>query len=508
MTNAGRLARNTIYMYIRMVVLIFIGFFTSRVLLHELGIEDFGIYGLVGSIIAMFGSLRGLFVTSTQRFLNYEIGRGEQERLKLVFNTSIIVNLCISLIFTLAVEALGLYFISNGINVPESKLSTVTWVLHLSVVTSVVYIMTTPYDAVIIAHERIRAYACLSIIDHILKLLIIYLLYLHTNRLVFYAVLLFAVSLIMRAIYMVYCHSQFAECCYTFRTERDCLLKMSSFAGWQFFGNTAFALTQNGLNMILNVFGGVAVNAARSIAFQANTAINQLVVNMALVLSPYSVKSFASDNKEKMFRLFFVSSRAMFVVSVCAVQPVLFFTEPILRLWLGIVPAYSVSFLQLILVWSVLRALHSPIDTLFKSVGRIKMYQLHEGVTLALPVAFSYLALQNGCSVNVVFLLVIAFELLNLCNILRLAVGVCELQLWQYAKCVALPVTVVGLIVSTGYCITITLFADNTCYQLTTLLLTLSSTGAIMAVSATNEEKTMAGRLLKRIKRKRIWNKI
>ena len=486
------------YMYIRMIILILLGFLTSRVLLRELGVEDFGIYGLVGSIIAMFGSLRGLFVTSTQRFLNFEMGRGDKEKLKKVFNASIIVNLCISIMFTIAVEAVGLYFISHGINVPKEKLSTVPWILHLSVATSVVYIMTTPYDALIIAHERISAYAWLTIIDHLLKLFVIYLLYLQENRLVFYAVLLFFVSLIMRVVYMIYCHSNFEECRYTLRSDRECLRQMSSFAGWQFFGNTAFALTHNGLNMVLNTFGGVMVNAARTIAYQANAAINQLVVNMALVLSPYSVKSYASGEEEKMFRLFFISSRVMFVIAVFAMLPILFFTDPILRIWLGTVPAYSVIFLKIILLWSVLRALHAPFDTLFKSVGKIKSYQLSEGIILSMPVVFSYMAMKMGASIYIVFVLVVVFEAFNLANLLWLARKVCGLDIEKYLKLVLGP----GILVSVMVVLCYVVQQHSMMNVIDFLMLFIAELSVLIIYhrSALQEEKTMIRKILTRIK--------
>lgn len=498
MANAGRLARNTVYMYIRMVILMLIGFYTSRVLLRELGVEDFGIYGLIGSIIAMFGSLRGLFVTSTQRFLNFEMGRGDKERLKKVFNTSIIVNLCIAIMFTMAVEAVGLFFISHGINVPREKFATVPWILHLSVVTSVVYIMTTPYDALIIAHERISAYAWLTIIDHLLKLFIIYLLYLQENRLVFYTVLLFVVSLIMAAVYMVYCRLYFEECRYTLRTDRECLKQMSSFAGWQFFGNTAFALTHNGLNMVLNTFGGVMVNAARTIAYQANAAINQLVVNMSLVLSPYSVKSYATGEREKMYQLFFISSRAMFVIAVIAMLPILFFTEPVLRLWLGSVPAFSVVFLKLILLWSVLRALHSPFDTLFKSVGKIKYYQLSEGIILSLPVLFSYIAMKIGASIYIVFVFVVLFEMINLVNLLLLARKVCGLDIEKYLRHVIGP----GLLVSVILVLCYLVQQYYMMHAIDFIMVLVAEASVLMSYlrSASKEEKIMINKILIKVK--------
>ena len=434
-----RLAKNSLYMYVRMIVLMTIAFLTTRVLLQKLGVTDFGIYNLIGSILAMFSSLRALFITSTQRFLNYELGRGDSDNLKMVFNTSILVNIFISILYALFVELLGLWFISNEINIPEDRISDAFVVLHISVATSIVYIMTTPYDALIIAHEKISSFAYFTIIDHLLKLLIIYLLYMSENKMVLYAAILFWVGILMHLSYLAYCYKSFNECRFNLKTNRDCLMKMLSFAGWQFFGNTAFTLTHNGLNMILNVYGGPIVNAARTIAYQVNQAINQLIVNMALVISPFSVKSFASNNYKTMFDLFFLSSKLMFTVTCCAIIPLVFFTDVALEIWLGSTPDYASNFVKIILFWAVLRALHSPIDTLFKSVGKIKEYQLSEGVLLSLPVFVSLLALKMNASLYVVFVLVILFELLNLLNIVRIAKSQCNLDMGKYLHSVLLP---------------------------------------------------------------------
>ena len=449
MNNSKRIAKNTILMYFRMLTLLIIGFLISRILLQKLGITDFGIYSLVGSIIAMFSSMRTLFVQATQRFLNFEMGKENMERLKIVFNTSIIVNLIVSLLFAISVELLGMWFIYNEINVPADRLYATKVTLHLSVATSIIYIMTTPLDALLIAHERISAYAYLTIIDHILKLLILFLLYLTTDRLIFYAFLLFAVSILMRITYEIYCRKNFSECRYDFIWDKELLTKMTSFAGWQFLGSTAYTLTHNGLNMLLNSFGGTVVNAARGVAYQAFAAVNQLVNNMELVLSPYSVKLFAQDERDKMLSLFAFSSKIMFLITNCVVLPILFFTEEIIELWLGTIPDYSVGFIRLLMLYSIIRSLHTSVDMLFRAVGKMKKYQITESILLAMPLVLSYIALKFGFSLYVVFIFIIIIEVVNLIMILNLAKFDAQLKLKSYYVSVIIPV-VISVTISFG----------------------------------------------------------
>ena len=476
-----------------------IGFLISRVLLQKLGISDFGIYSLVGSIVAMFSSMSGLFVTATQRFLNYEMGRGNTNELKKIYNTSMIVNGIVSILFALCVEVLGLWFIYYEINIPPERLYATKVVLHFSVATSVVYILTTPLDAVIIAHERMSAFAYLTILNHVLKLLIIYMLYLSSDRLIFYAFLLFAVSIVMRIVYEIYCRRNFSECRYQYLFDKNLLKSMASFAGWQLCGTTSYTLTHNGLNMLLNTFGGTVVNAARGISYQAFAAVNQLVINLQLVLSPLSVKLYAAKDYNKMFRLFFFSSKVMFLILNCVVLPVVFFSYEILMLWLGTVPEYSVTFLRLLMVYSIVRAMHSPIDTLFKSVGKIKYYQISESIILSIPLLLSFVALYLGYPLYSVFVFVIVMEFANLLIILALAHKQAQLDLKKYLIDIFSPIVVCLL------CEYVLFVLSGDSVLLRSTFLVLSELLAIMVIAVfgfTEEEKKQVLQLFKQHKDK------
>lgn len=492
--NANRLAKNSILMYIRMLVLMVIGFLISRVLLQKLGISDFGVYSLVGSIVAMFSSMSGLFVSSTQRFLNFEMGRGNNEELKKVYNTSILVNILVSIIFVVCVEILGLWFIYHEINVPVERILATKVVLHLSVATSVVYIMTTPLDAVIVAHEKMTAYAYLTILDHLLKLTIIFFLYLSSDKLIFYAFLLFVVSVMMRLIYEIYCRHCFAECRYEWVLDKGLLKRMTSFAGWQLCGTTSYSLTHNGLNMLLNTFGGTIVNAARGVSYQAFAAVNQLIINLQLVISPYSVKLYASNNSEKMFHLFLFSSKILFLILNCAVLPIIYFTDDVLRLWLGTVPEYSIIFLRLLMIYAIVRALHSPIDTLFKSIGDIKQYQITESVLLSMPILLSYITLKAGMPIYCVFVFVIIMEIVNLFMILNLIGRKIQRSMHLYYLKVIFPITICLAIEFIFF----KMLSRNVLYNTIVLLASeFVVIGVISIVSLTAEERAIILKLLR-----------
>ena len=427
-------------MYGRMIVIMFVSLYTSRIILKTLGIEDYGIYNVVGSIVVMFNSIKVIFCSSTQRYINYEMGRNNMSALNLVFNLSIKINLIIGAIFLVLVEVVGLWFLNEKINVPPERLYAAHIVFQISVASSIVHIMVTTFDALIVAHERMDFYAGVSVIDVIFKLGIAFLLpVIGGDRLIVYALLLFAGTVVMAIVNMAFCRSHFVECRFKNVWDKKYFKEMTVFAGWNFFGNTAFALSQNGLNMVLNVFGGPVVNAARGIAFQVNTVLQQVINNIAIVIKPFAIKTYAEGDKKKAFDILYLSSKLYFAVQLLVVIVFTFFTRDIIYLWLGQVPEYVIEFLIIILWYSLVRAIHNPIDILFYSVGDMKYYQLFEGICLSLPVLFAYFALKMGLPFYSVFIIQLLIEVINLCAISIIAKKVCELDLKTYIKRVLNP---------------------------------------------------------------------
>ena len=434
-------------MYVRMGVLMLISLYTSRVVLHILGVDDFGIYNLVGSVVALFSSLRGLFSSSTQRFLNFEMGRGNQEKLQTVFNMSVVINAIIAVVFILGVEIVGAWFFANKINIDPSRLVAAKWVFQFSLVSAVISIMTTPFDATIIAHERMDFYAYMSIFEGILKLMIVYLLSIFEyDKLIIYGLLHLAVSIIVIVCNAEYCRRNFPESHFKQCWDKKYFKEMTAFAGWNFFGNSAYSMTQSVLNMELNVFGGAAVNAARGIAYQVQSSVKQCLDNINIVLNPFSIKTYAEGNVGKLYDLIFLSSKILFSVQLCLSCILIFLASEILSIWLVEIPPYTVVFTQLVMVNSLIRSVHSPIDILFKAVGDLKYYQIIEGVVLSLPILFSFILLRNGASFYVVFFIVIFFETLNYLLILLLVRKIAKLPLRVYFRKVLLPMIVCSLI--------------------------------------------------------------
>lgn len=445
MSNTGkRLAKNTIYMYVRMFVMVIVSFYTSRVVLQQLGVSDFGIYSLAGSIVAVFNSLRTIFASSTQRFLNYEMGKNNKERLNLIFNHGLYINIFIAVVFVVLVEIVGICFFKYKINIDPDRLKAAYFVFQFSVLTAVVSIITTLFDAELIAHEKMNFYATMSIVETFLKLGIVYLLMISSyDKLIYYGFLHFMVSVVVLSCNALFCRINFEEVRVRKKWDKDLLKEMTKFAGWNFLGNTSYALTQNGINMVLNVFGGPLVNAARGLAFQLNSALNQFVANINVVVNPYSIKLYAEGNKEKMFKLTYLSSKILFCVQLCITIPFCYCSYLILDLWLGNVPAYSVVFLQLILIHSQIRSLHAPLDTIFKAYGDLKWYQIRESFILLIPLLAGYISLRAGMNVAIVFVWMILVECLNTIQILFLAKKQVKYPVVMYMRNVSLPCVMV-----------------------------------------------------------------
>lgn len=445
--NTKRLARNTAFMYIRMFVLMVILFYSSRILLQRLGENDFGIYNLVGSVVAMFESLRTLFASSTQRFLNYEMGKNNQERLQRVFNTSLVINILIAVIFVIIVEPVGLWFLNEKANILPDRMSAAISVFHLSLATAVLLIVSTPFDATVIAHEKMDFFAIISIIEGCMKLAIALMLAFNfTDKLITYGLMMFVSSLIIRICYVVYCRRNFAECKIHFTKDKQLFKEMTTFAGWQFLGSSAWTIAQNGVNMVLNMFGGTIVNAARGVAYQVSNTLTMFLNNVIIAVNPYITKSYAEGNKTKMFDMIFFSSKVLFLIQSLITIPFLFLSKEILTIWLKDVPQYSVLFMQLVIIHSLIRSLHNPLDTLFKSYGKMKYYQLTESVLLLCPLVCSYFALKSGYAFAWVFIFMIVFELLNFSAMTFLATRLTDLKIKDFTKQVLFPCFVLFII--------------------------------------------------------------
>lgn len=472
-SNSKRLAKNTVLMYFRMIFLMLISLYTARIVLEKLGVEDYGTYNVVGSIVALFSSLRSLFAASTQRFLNYEMGQGNSRKLQLIFNLSTVLNGGISIVFLILAEIVGLWFINNEMIVDPGRLHAVHFVFQLSVITTVITIMNVPLDACVVAHERMDFYAYLSIFEGAAKLGICFMLsYTTHDKLIVYGFLILLVTICIREINYFFCRRNFKECRYKKIWDKDYFKKMTSYAGWAFFGNTSYALSQSGLNMVLNVFGGPVVNAARGIAYQASNSLWGFITNLVIVIKPHTVKTYASGNVKQAFDIAFFASKLYFYVQLVLIICISFIAKEILEIWLGQVPEYVEVFLDLVLIQFLVKSLQMPMDMLLSAEGKIKAYQIFEGIVLMLPVPVSYVLLACGLPYYSAFLSLVFFELISVSGVVLITKIVCGLPVGIYCKRVIVPCLFMSVIAASGYIMNY-LFISKLTYKIGLIFLTI-----------------------------------
>lgn len=412
--NNKRIAKNTLVLYFRMLFSMGVSLYTSRVVLNTLGVEDFGIYNVVGGIIAMLSFLNASMASSTQRFLTFEIGKGDQGKINKVFSISVLIHISLSFIVLFLGETIGLWFFKTKMTIPPDRINAAMWVYQFSIFSTMVIISSIPYNALIIAHEKMSVFAYISIVEVSLKLLIVFLLMIiNFDKLVIYGVLIFLVTLIVRICYSVYCRRRFKDIKYTnIKKDKVLIREMTSYAGWSLWGNSAAIIFTEGLNLLLNVFFYPAVNAARGIAVQVQNAVAGFCNNFQVALNPQITKSYAGNDLVEMHFLIFKSSKYSFFLLYFLSLPIFFSTDFILRMWLKTVPPYTCDFVRLILCISLIDATANPFMTAAGATGKIKKYHTLIGGTLLLILPISYICLKlgsNPVSVFIVHLTVCSF---------------------------------------------------------------------------------------------------
>lgn len=436
-----RIAKNTLVLYVRMLFTMGISLFTSRVILQTLGVEDFGISSVVGGVISMFTFINAAMVSSTQRYLNFELVRGDANQLRSVFSTSLQIHALIALAIIVLSETVGLWFLNEKLVIPEARMTAAMWVYQCSILSCAVSIMSTPYNAVIVAHEKMSAFAYISILDVSLKLLVVYLLeVLPFDKLIILAILNLLVQLFIRYIYTLYCHRHFPESYFQFRFNKTLFKEMFGFAGWSFWGNLAAILYTQGLNMMLNIFFGPIVNAARGIAVQVQSAVQQFVGGFQTALNPQITKNYASNNLSQMHSLMFRSARFSFLLLFFLSLPVLMETNFILTLWLKTVPDDAVIFTQIMICISLIYTTANPCIIANQATGKVKIYQMVVGGILLLILPISYVVLKLGAPAYSVFIVHFCIESLAQFSRMYMLRKLIHLPLWQYMKNIYIPI--------------------------------------------------------------------
>ena len=378
--TSKRLAKNTILLYGRMLFSMLISLYTSRVALSALGFEDYGIYNVVGGLVALFTLISSSLTGAINRFLTFELGRGNQIRLSEVFSSAINIQLIFSMLIGIFSLLVGGWFLNNQMNIPIERLNAATFTLYCTILTVVLGLVNIPYNASIIAHEHMHIYAIVSIAETVLKAIVVILISFATyDRLKLYALLLAFIALFVLFTNWIYCVKKFPECQYR-RIKNMALIKeMFSFSGWSFLGASASLMMSNGVNILINIFFGVVVNTARGIANQVDIALNQLVWNFTTALNPQITKSFAVNDKDYLFKLVFRGAKYSYFLLLVPAIPIILETDGILSIWLKDVPQYASLFLRLSLLISLLSVLSNTLVTMMLATGNIKKYQLIVG---------------------------------------------------------------------------------------------------------------------------------
>lgn len=418
-----------------------ISLFTSRINLQSLGVENFGIYNVVGGVVAMFSVFSGSLSVSISRFITYELGTGNEERLKKVFSTAVSIQIFIAICIIILAETIGLWFLNNMMNIPTERLNAANWVMHFSILTFAINLISVPYNAVIIAHEKMSAFAYVSVFEVIVKLGITYYLFISPfDKLKTYAVLLFALSIVLRLIYGVYCKRKFQECSYQFILDKSLIKQMTGFASWSLFGLVAYSGYNYGLNILLNLFFGPIVNAARGIAFQVQNAVQGFSNNFQMALNPQIIKSYAQNDLKRMHQLIFASSKYAFFLLFFLSLPIIIEAPMILSIWLTVVPEHTINFIRLILALITFDSLGNSISIAQQATGKIKKYQILVGGIMLMIVPVAYICLKFGANPESVY--IVYFLACFIAHIMRMIIikPMIKLSLLEYFHKVILKI--------------------------------------------------------------------
>ena len=430
-SNNKRIAKNTIMLYIRMFISMVVGLYTSRVVLATLGVEDYGIYGVVGGVVGMMGFLNASMSGATSRFLTFELGKGDKERLAKTFSSALIVHIGIAIVVLILAETVGLWFLCNKLNIPAERMQAAHWVYQLSILSAMFGITQVPYNAAIIAHEKMDVYAYVEILNVSLKLLIVYLLCIgNFDKLILYASLMLAVSILIMMVYRIYAIRQFPEAHFHWIWDKTYLRPLLSFSGWDLYGNACVIARQQGTNFLINIFYGVVYNAASGIATTVQGTISGLAFNIILAFRPQIIKQYAKGNVEDMSKL--VGNAVCFTTILfgCMSIPLILETHYIMKAWLGVIPEKSEIFCQILLIASFLGLLNNIWNTCIHATGKIKEISIFSGTFFLISLPIIYVVFQFKAPVEsayLVFILSIVF--VNVSNLLIIKKKIPKLKL-------------------------------------------------------------------------------
>ncbi len=446
-SNNKRIAKNTLVLYVRMLFLMMVSLYTSRVILEALGVTDYGIYNVVGGLVVISSFFRTTMAGATQRFLSYSIGRGKADEIQDTFKTALFLHAIICLVTLVLVEGIGVWVLNTQLLIPEDRLCAANFIFQFSIVSFIYNTISVPYNAVIIARERMDVFAYMSLLEALLKLLVAYIIMTDVqDRLILYGFLIMINSILMRSVYTFYCKRHFHEAVFSIKYNPAILKDMTGYMGWSLYSNMAGAFYGQGVNVVLNMFFGPSVNAARGLAYQIQHAVRNFAVNFQTAVNPQIVKYYASDNLGEMYVLMKRSSRFSFYVLLMICMPVILTADIIFNLWLNKIPENSIIFCQLVLIISLIDTISNPLTTATKATGKMKLNAILGGTNLLLNIPVSYIFLKSGFPPVTVFYINIFFSITAMLIRLYINSRLIEFPIWDFIKDVFLRGWMIALL--------------------------------------------------------------
>ena len=444
--NNKRIAKNTLFLYLRMFVMMLTALFTSRIVLDVLGASDYGLNNIIGGVVVLFSFLNSALLSATQRFLNFHLGRQDYKQTNVVFCMSMNTYILLSIVVVVLGETIGLWFVNTQLNIPSERMYAAQWVYQFTLIQFVINLLRVPYNASIIAYERMNFYAYISLVEVIAKLLVVYLLYITTfDKLIFYSFLYTIVPLIVAFIYRTYCNRNFDTTKYKRIWDKVAFKEMFSFSGWSLFGSLANLAAQQGLNILINIFYGVTVNAAAGIANQVSTNVYGFISNFQTAFQPQIVKTYAAKEIERFQKLIFQTSKFSYFMVLVLVLPILFTIDGILEIWLKEVPEYTAIFCRLILVFLSIEAITAPLWMSVQATGKIRSYQILMACLIFMNFPMAYLVLNLGFPVYTVWIVRIIINLITMiarCIYMKQRL---QFPISQYIRNVIIPILIVTI---------------------------------------------------------------
>lgn len=449
-TSNKTIAKNAGFLYLRMIVVMMVTFFTSRIILQSLGETDYGVYNVVGGIVTMMAFLNGALGASTSRFLTYHLGRGNVKALKDTFAATLNLHICIAILVVLLGETIGLWFFYEKLNIPEDRMNAAFWVYQFSIITTCINFTQVPYNASIISHENMSIYAYVGLYDALSKLAIAYLIFISPwDSLFFYALLLMLNTILVQGFYRFYTHKRYEECQFHLIFNKYLYKQLLSYSGWDMFGGVASVAQGQGINIVLNMFFGPSVNAARAIAVQIQTGVTAFVQNVLVAFRPQVIKNFAAGNTSEMYRLTFRASKISYILMLAMTLPICFEMNFILKLWLGeSYPENTATFAIIMLLNMQLEVIHSAYLMCYHAIGKIQLGNSICGSLMILSLPISWFVLKAGAPSESVFVVILLINFI--CQFIGwLIVHKYEkYNYWTLVKEIYLPCTLISMLAS------------------------------------------------------------